>query len=120
MVNGVALHEGCFPDGSAAQYKDVNSDVGGKKKKFKIYNLDNVHIEVRSRTDPYIEFAKAEESLSNDLSLLFWVSMLCVGISACLIIALAIVFATQSEQRGSRRARIELNNQERDIKRFTI
>lgn len=96
-MNGVTIAEGCFPDGQVAQYRDVNSDVGGKKKKFRLYNLENVHIEVRSRKDPYIEFAKAEESLSNDLSVLFWVSMLCVAISACLIVALGIVFATQSE-----------------------
>jgi len=56
--------------------------------------MENVHVEIRSKNDPYIEFAKAEESLSNDLSVLFWVSMLCVTISACLIIALGITFAT--------------------------
>jgi len=94
VVSGVSLAEGCFPDGQVGQYRNVNSDVGGKKSTFKLFNLDKVHIEVRSRSDPYIEFAKAEESLSNDLSILFWVSMLCVAISAFLIIALAIVFAT--------------------------
>jgi len=120
VVSGVGFADGCFPGGQVAQYKDVNSDVGGKKKKFKIFDLGKVHIEVRSRNDPYIEFAKAEESLSNGLSMLFWVSMLCVAISACLIISLGIVFITKSEQRGSRRARIELQHSERDVKRFTI
>ena len=80
-----------------AHYKAIkNSDVSSKTSRLqtKNFSLNNIQIEVRSKLDPYIAFTKAEESLGRDLSILFWVSVLCVLISACLIIALAVVFVT--------------------------
>jgi hypothetical protein len=89
--------EGCYADGELAYYKPLKtSDIGSTsaKETYNTFNLRNVKIELHSKKDPYIAFTQAEETLGNDLSFLFWVSIVCVIISAILILALAIVFLT--------------------------
>jgi hypothetical protein len=105
-THDVSFWEGCYADGEMAYYKPLkSSDVGGptSKETFNTFNLQNVKIELHSKKDPYVEFTQAEETLGNDLSLLFWVSIVCVVISAILILALAIVFCTQTDSKNHKR-----------------
>ena len=76
LVSGVHLSGGCFPNGSIALYKTINAEV--KPDEARILKFDRVALEVRSAEDPYVVFTQFNRQDSTDLSIFFWLSILCL------------------------------------------
>ena len=94
IVKNVRVAGGCFQDGSAAYYQIVPLSNFSNDKEDPECSIpfEDVPIEVRSEADPYVVFTGMDQTKELDLSIFFWLSMLCLLSAFCLIVALIFFY----------------------------
>lgn len=90
IVSGVQVTMGCYAEGEAGIYQPVslakNTATGT------VITFNDVAVEVRDTHDPYTVFAGINRKESTDLSVFFWISMMCLGVSVILIFYLTFYY----------------------------
>ena len=88
------MDEGCFVNGQAGKYMrqpfDVQSNGGGKY--HKVFGFEDVAVEIRNTIDPYTVFSALEGADVADLSIFFWLSMVCLLAAFFMILTLAFYY----------------------------
>ena len=81
---------GCYSEGEAGIYQQIS--LQNNSKQGTIINFDDVAVEVRDSHDPYTVFAGINRKETTDLSIFFWISMLCLAVSVVLIFYLTFYY----------------------------
>lgn len=90
IVSGVGLVAGCYIDGEAGKYEPVSLQPNTKAGT--VIDFTDVAVEVRDTHDPYTVFSGVNNEGGTDLSIFFWVSMLCLAVSVVLIFYLTAYY----------------------------
>ncbi len=90
-VSNVKASDGCFIDGNPGQYrKQPIEPLNYGEKTHVIFNLAPIPVEIRSENDPYNIFSSLDPNESTDMSIFFWLSMLCLLGSFLMIVLLGV------------------------------
>ena len=90
IVSGVQVTTGCYVDGEAGVYQPVSLEKNTKTGT--VIPFNDVAVEVRDTHDPYTVFAGLNKKGNTDLSIFFWVSMLCLSMSVAMIFYLTVYY----------------------------
>ena len=90
IVSGVQVTVGCYAEGEAGIYAPVS--LKQNTKTGTVISFTDVAVEVRDTHDPYTVFAGINRKESTDLSIFFWMSMMCLAASVVLIFYLTFYY----------------------------
>lgn len=90
IVSGVQVTMGCYAEGEAGIYEPVS--LAKNTAHGTVISFNDVAVEVRDTHDPYTVFAGINRKESTDLSFFFWISMMCLFVSVCLIFYLTFYY----------------------------
>ena len=90
IVSGVQVTTGCYVDGEAGIYQPVS--LVKNSKQGTIISFNDVVVEVRDTHDPYTVFAGLNKKGNTDLSIFFWISMMCLSVSVAMIFYLTFYY----------------------------
>ena len=77
-------------DGEAGIYQPVS--LVKNSKQGTIISFNDVVVEVRDTHDPYTVFAGLNKKGNTDLSIFFWISMMCLSVSVAMIFYLTFYY----------------------------